>query len=62
MDVLVYLGSFGPGIRFSGRHRFMWALKSGQFDDPEGDASRILRNDDRPLPYILDFMVFIESR
>lgn len=25
---------------------FMWALKSGQFDDPEGAASRILEEDE----------------
>lgn len=27
---------------------FGWALKSGQFEDPKGDAARILGNDDRP--------------
>lgn len=29
---------------------FFWALKKGQFDDPQGDASRILTRDydDRP--------------
>jgi len=25
---------------------FLWALKSGQFDDPEGAAERILLDDD----------------
>jgi len=25
---------------------FFWALKSGQFDDPKGAASRILLDDD----------------
>ena len=24
---------------------FFWALKKGQFDDPQGDASRILTKD-----------------
>lgn len=30
---------------------FTWALRSGQFDDPSGDASRILTDeaDDHPL-------------
>lgn len=28
---------------------FVWALKGGQFDDPSGDASRILNSDDYPL-------------
>lgn len=25
---------------------FLWALRSGQFDDPDGSASRILFDDD----------------
>jgi cbb3-type cytochrome oxidase maturation protein len=31
---------------------FVWALKNRQFDDPAGDASRILLDhwDDRPKP------------
>lgn len=28
---------------------FMWALKSGQFEDPEGNASRILRDDENQM-------------
>jgi cbb3-type cytochrome oxidase maturation protein len=27
---------------------FVWSLKSGQFDDPAGDAARVLLDDDRP--------------
>ncbi len=27
---------------------FGWALRSGQVEDPTGDAARILGNDDRP--------------
>lgn len=27
---------------------FVWALKSGQFDDPAGDAARVLLDEDRP--------------
>jgi cbb3-type cytochrome oxidase maturation protein len=29
---------------------FMWSLKSGQYDDLEGAAWRILNDDDKPLP------------
>ncbi|MCK6406451.1 MAG: cbb3-type cytochrome oxidase assembly protein CcoS [Rhodocyclaceae bacterium] len=29
---------------------FWWSVKSGQFDDLEGPAYRILMDDDRPLP------------
>jgi cbb3-type cytochrome oxidase maturation protein len=27
---------------------FLWALKSGQFEDPEGAANRILLDDEEP--------------
>jgi cbb3-type cytochrome oxidase maturation protein len=26
---------------------FLWALRTGQFDDPEGSAGRILYDDDK---------------
>lgn len=29
---------------------FLWAVRSGQFDDLEGPAHRILMDDDRPRP------------
>lgn len=29
---------------------FWWSLRSGQFDDLEGPAFRVLMDDDRPLP------------
>lgn len=29
---------------------FWWSVKSGQFDDLEGPAYRILMDDDRPRP------------
>lgn len=37
----------GLGLAF-----FIWAMKTRQFDDPEGDANRILTKDwdDRPKP------------
>jgi len=28
---------------------FVWALRSGQFDDPDGDSQRMLNDDDFPL-------------
>ena len=31
---------------------FLWAARSGQFDDPDGAANRILVDEDRPLPAI----------
>ncbi|MDE1148068.1 MAG: cbb3-type cytochrome oxidase assembly protein CcoS [Azospirillaceae bacterium] len=29
---------------------FLWAVRNGQFEDLEGSASRILYDDDQPLP------------
>ena len=29
---------------------FMWSVRSGQFDDLDGPAYRILADDDRPAP------------
>ena len=29
---------------------FLWAVKSGQFEDMEGPAHRILMDDDQPAP------------
>lgn len=33
---------------------FMWALRSGQFDDLDGAANRILFDDDHDLPSRVD--------
>ena len=46
MDILVWMIPMAllmGGVWLAG---FMWALKSGQFDDPEGAASRILEEDE----------------
>jgi len=42
MDVLIYLVPLALLLGIIGLAGFFWALKSGQFDDPEGDAARIL--------------------
>lgn len=52
MEVLSYLipiSLFMGGIGLVG---FFWMLHKGQFDDPQGDANRILRTDfdDEPKP------------
>lgn len=38
---MILLGLLAVGV-------FFWAAKSGQFDDLEGEASRILMDDDLP--------------
>ena len=45
MDVLVYLIPLALALGGLGLAAFFWALKSGQFDDPEGAANRILKDD-----------------
>lgn len=38
---MIILGLLGVGV-------FFWAAKSGQFDDLEGEASRIIMDEDLP--------------
>ncbi len=46
MSVLIYLIPIALFMGGLGLAAFLWALKSGQFDDPEGAAERILLDDD----------------
>jgi cbb3-type cytochrome oxidase maturation protein len=50
MDVLGILIPVSLFLGLLGLGAFFWLLKRGQFDDPEGDANRILSDDyeDRP--------------
>lgn len=50
MNVLVYLIPVSLLLGGAGLVAFIWTLKNRQYDDPEGDARRILRTDydDRP--------------
>ena len=49
LGILIPVSLFLGGI---GLLAFFWAMKSKQFDDPDGDAERILTKDwdDRPKP------------
>ena len=46
MDALLYLIPSALGLGLIGFVAFLWALKSGQFEDPKGAAARILLDDD----------------
>ncbi|MGI9494310.1 MAG: cbb3-type cytochrome oxidase assembly protein CcoS [Geminicoccaceae bacterium] len=46
MDVLIYLIPIALFLGLLGLAAFLWALKSGQFDDLDGDAERALFDDD----------------
>lgn len=48
MNVLVYLLPMALGLGLAGLFAFLWSLKSGQYDDMDGAALRILPNDDLP--------------
>jgi cbb3-type cytochrome oxidase maturation protein len=45
MNVLIYLIPAALGLGALGLGAFLWSLKTGQFDDPEGAAERILLDD-----------------
>lgn len=49
MTGLIYLVPLALFLGLLGLGAFLWAAKSGQFDDPEGDAARILIDEDHPL-------------
>ena len=46
MNVLVYLVPLALGLGLAGLAAFLWSLRSGQYDDMEGAALRILPDDD----------------
>jgi cbb3-type cytochrome oxidase maturation protein len=46
MTVLLMLIPAALAIGGLGLAAFFWALRNGQFDDPEGNAARILIDDD----------------
>ncbi|HDZ72698.1 MAG TPA: cbb3-type cytochrome oxidase assembly protein CcoS [Aurantimonas coralicida] len=46
MNVLIYLLPVALGLGMLGLAAFLWSLKSGQYDDLDGAAERILLDDD----------------
>ncbi len=52
MNVLVYLIPISIFLGGLGLAGFFWSIRSRQYDDPEGDANRILMSDydDHPKP------------
>jgi cbb3-type cytochrome oxidase maturation protein len=48
MDILLYLIPAALLLGLLGLGAFLWALRSGQFDDLDGAAHRILFDDDEP--------------
>lgn len=50
MSILLFLAPASVMIALIGLGAFFWTVRSGQYDDPQGDAARILNDqlDDRP--------------
>jgi len=46
MNGVLILLPIALGLGLIGLAAFFWAMRSGQFDDPEGAASRILIDDE----------------
>ena len=51
MDILMMLAPMSVFLGLVGVGAFWWTLKNRQYEDPAGDAARILLDDaeDRPL-------------
>ncbi|MEL6285117.1 MAG: cbb3-type cytochrome oxidase assembly protein CcoS [Pseudomonadota bacterium] len=49
MEIVAYLIPVALVFGLSGLAAFIWSIRSGQFDDPEGAANRILIDEDKPL-------------
>lgn len=50
MDVLLYLIPIALALGGTGLAAFFWAMRTGQFEDLDGAAHRILRDDDEMQP------------
>lgn len=48
MNQMLFLLPIALAMGLMGLIAFLWSLRSGQFDDLEGDAMRILIDDDPP--------------
>ncbi len=50
MNVLIFLVPLALLLGLAGLYGFLWSLKSGQYEDMEGAAHRMLMDDDLPTP------------
>jgi cbb3-type cytochrome oxidase maturation protein len=52
MSILLFLAPLSVGLGLIAFAAFWWSLRSDQYEDPVGDAARILVDDpeDRPTP------------
>ncbi|HMN52310.1 MAG: cbb3-type cytochrome oxidase assembly protein CcoS [Xanthobacteraceae bacterium] len=48
MNVIVFLLPIALGLGLMGLGAFFWSIRSGQYEDLEGAATRMLGDDDLP--------------
>ena len=49
MTSMIYLVPLAVAICGVGLYAFFWTVKSGQYEDPKGDAARMLYTEDKPI-------------
>lgn len=54
MDIILYLIPIALGLGLVGLVAFLWSMKSGQFEDLDGAANRILFDDEDDPPAMPD--------
>jgi cbb3-type cytochrome oxidase maturation protein len=50
MNILLILAPFSVGLGLIAVGAFWWSLRDGQYEDPAGDAARILIEDPQDRP------------
>ncbi len=50
MNILLFLAPFSVALGLLAVAAFWWALRDGQYEDPAGDAARILVEDPKDQP------------
>lgn len=49
MSIIIYLIPIALGFGLLGLGGFIWSVRSGQYEDMQGPAYRILDDEDRPM-------------
>lgn len=52
MSIVMFLAPFSLGLGLMAVAAFWWSLRAGQYDDPAGDAARILVEDPEDRPQV----------
>ena len=50
MNIVMFLAPFSLGLGLIAVAAFWWTLRDGQYEDPAGDAARILIDDPQDRP------------